>query len=255
MTSAIQLPKDLRAEARSGRLRGPTTGHAPGYLHANLMIVPKDTAFDFLLFCQRNPKACPLIEVMEPGQRVPVCAAGADIARDVPGYRVYLHGELAEEVDDIDGLWRDDFVTFVIGCSFSFEDALARAGIALKHVEQQRNVAMYRTNLACAPAGRFAGEMVVSMRPIRSRDVSRAVEVTAAFPLAHGAPLHIGHPAALGIADLGRPDYGDPVELGEDDVPVFWACGVTPQWVAQCSRLPLCLTHSPGKMFVTDLRG
>jgi len=193
--------------------------------------------------------------VLEPGQRMPASAPGADIARDVPGYRVYRDGELADEVAEVSDLWRDDLVTFVIGCSFSFENALMRGGIALRHVAQGRNVAMYRSNIACAPAGRLEGEMVVSMRPVRSRDVARAVEITAAFPRAHGTPIHIGNPAALGIADITRPDYGEAVDIHDDEVPVFWACGVTPQWVAQRSRLPLCITHAPGKMFVTDLHG
>jgi len=255
MALFFQHPQDLRAAARSGRMQGTTAGHAPGYLQANLMIVPQDVAFDFLLFSQRNPKACPLIEVLEPGQRMPASAPGADIARDVPGYHVYRDGELTDEVAEVSDLWRDDLVTFVIGCSFSFENALMRGGIALRHVAQGRNVAMYRSNIACAPAGRLDGEMVVSMRPVRSRDVARAVEITAAFPRAHGTPIHIGNPAALGIADITRPDYGEAVDIHDDEVPVFWACGVTPQWVAQRSRLPLCITHAPGKMFVTDLHG
>lgn len=255
MSNFIQQPHELRRAARSGAFRDATAGHAPGFLQANLMIVPKEAAFDFLLFSQRNPKPCPLIEVLEPGQRLVACGAGSDIATDVPGYRVYRDGEFIEELDDVSALWQDDFVTFVIGCSFSFENALIQGGMPLRHIDQGRNVAMYRTNIACQPAGRFSGEMVVSMRPIRSRDVARAVEITSAFDIAHGAPVHVGNPAALGITDISRPDYGDAVEIGDDEVPVFWACGVTPQWVAQRSRLPLCITHAPGKMFVTDLRG
>lgn len=255
MSIFIQQPHELRLAARGGAFRGATAGHAPGFLQANLMIVPKEAAFDFLLFSQRNPKPCPLIEVMEPGQRLVSCGAASDIATDVPGYRVYRDGEFTEELDDVSALWQDDFVTFVIGCSFSFENALIQGGMPLRHIDQGRNVAMYRTNVACQPAGRFSGEMVVSMRPIRSRDVARAVEVTAGFGIAHGAPVHVGNPAALGITDISLPDYGDAVEIRDDEVPVFWACGVTPQWVAQRSRLPFCITHAPGKMFVTDLRG
>jgi uncharacterized protein YcsI (UPF0317 family) len=255
MTSTYSIPNELRLAARAGSFTEPTAGHAPGYLQANLMIVPQQYAFDFLLFCQRNPKPCPLIEVMDPGTREPKCAPGADIARDVPGYRVYRNGEFTEELDDVDSLWQGDFVSFVIGCSFSFEDAVMRSGIPLRHVAQSRNVAMYRTNIACESAGPFHGEMVVSMRPIKSRDVAKVVEISSRFDVAHGAPVHVGNPGAIGIADVARPDYGDAVSIEADEVPVFWACGVTPQWVAQKSRLPLCITHAPGKMFVTDLKG
>ena len=248
-------PAQLRRASRQGEFRGATTGHAPGRIQANLMIVPKSDAFDFLLFCQRNPKPCPLVEVLAPGAREPACAPGADIATDVPGYRVYRDGVLAEERDEVASLWRDDLVSFLIGCSFSFESAVRAAGVRLRHIDQGRNVAMYRTNIACVPAGRFRGEMVVSMRPIKSRDVAKAVEISARLPIAHGAPVHVGHPDAIGIADIARPEYGDAVEIVDDELPMFWACGVTPQWVAQQSRLGFCITHAPGKMFVTDLEG
>jgi uncharacterized protein YcsI (UPF0317 family) len=248
-------PAELRRASRNGAFRGATTGHAPGRIQANLMIVPKSEAFDFLLFCQRNPKPCPLVEVLAPGAREPRCAAGADVATDVPGYRIYRDGKLVEERDEVASLWRDDLVCFLIGCSFSFESAVQAAGIRLRHIDQGRNVAMYRTNIACEPAGIFSGEMVVSMRPIRSRDVARVVEISARLPIAHGAPVHVGNPVALGVADMARPDYGDPVDIMDDELPVFWACGVTPQWVSQRSRLGFCITHAPGKMFVTDLEG
>ncbi|SDO44802.1 Uncharacterized protein YcsI, UPF0317 family [Rhodoferax sp. OV413] len=255
MTPPLNTPAGLRLASRSGQFAEPTAGCAPGYIQANMMIVPQAQAFDFLLFCQRNPKACPLVEVLGPGQVEPACAPGASIATDLPGYRVYRDGELVEERSDISALWQDDFVTFLIGCSFSFESAVMQAGIPLRHVDQGRNVAMYRTNLACAPAGIFQGPTVVSMRPIKSRDVAKVVEVSGRFPLAHGAPLHIGNPQAIGIQDLARPDYGDAVDILPDETPVFWACGVTPQAVAQASRLSLCITHAPGKMFVTDILG
>ncbi|MBC5766891.1 putative hydro-lyase [Ramlibacter albus] len=248
-------PQALRLAVRDGNFRQPTSGHAGGYLQANLMIVPEADAFDFLLFCQRNPKPCPLIEVLEPGATEPRCAPGANIATDVPGYRVYRHGDLAGERESVADLWQKDFVTFLIGCSFSFEAAVQQAGVPLRHVRQGRNVAMYRTNIACTPAGRFSGEMVVSMRPVKSRDVAKVVEISGRFDVAHGTPVHIGNPGAIGIVDIARPDYGDAVDIEADEVPVFWACGVTPQWVAQKCRLPLCITHAPGKMFVTDLRG
>ncbi len=219
------------------------------------MIVPQADAFDFLLFCQRNPKPCPLIEVLEPGSVEPSCAKGANIATDIPGYRLYRNGEFAGERDSVADLWQQDFVAFLIGCSFSFETAVAEAGIPLRHVQQGCNVAMYRTSIPCKPAGRFQGEMVVSMRPIKSRDVAKVVEISGRFDIAHGVPVHIGNPGVIGIAELAKPDYGDAVSIEDDEVPVFWACGVTPQWVAQKSRLPLCITHAPGKMFVTDVKG
>jgi uncharacterized protein YcsI (UPF0317 family) len=217
--------------------------------------VPQADASDFLLFCQRNPKACPLIEVLAPGAREAACAPGSDLFTDLPGYRVYRDGALAEEPADVAALWRPDLVAFLIGCSFSFEGALEDAGVPLRHLRQGRNVAMYRTSLACAPAGRIGGEMVVSMRPIRSGDVAKVIEICARFPQSHGTPVHVGDPHALGIADLAAPDYGDAVEILDDEVPVFWGCGVTAQWVAQRSGLALCITHAPGKMFVTDSKG
>jgi uncharacterized protein YcsI (UPF0317 family) len=255
MSMIFTDPKLFRLAAREGRFAGSTAGQAPGYLQANLMIVPQASAFDFLLFCQRNSKACPLIEVLEPGSVYPACALGANIATDIPRYRVYRDGELAGEQSNIAEMWRSDFVSFLIGCSFSFEAALAEAGIALRHVQQGCNVAMYRTNIPCIPAGTFHGEMVVSMRPIKSRDVVRVVEISGRFAVAHGVPVHVGNPSEIGIHDLSTPHYGDPVAIEDDEVPVFWACGVTPQWVAQKSRLPLCVTHAPGMMFVTDLKG
>ena len=247
-------PRAFRALCRSGAFDGATAGIAPGHVQANLMIVPRDVAFDFLLFCQRNPKPCPLVEVLEAGRVEPRIAPGADIRTDLPGYRVYRDGALVDEVADLTPLWRDDLVTFLIGCSFSFEAALIEAGIPLRHVTRDRNVAMYRSAIACEPAGVFAGPMVVSMRPIAACDIARTVEICARFPQVHGAPIHVGDPAALGIADLARPDYGDAVDIEPGELPVFWACGVTPQAVAVAARLPFCLTHAPGKMFVADAR-
>lgn len=246
-------PQALRALCRSGKFTAVTSGLCKGYVQTNVMIVPQEYAFDFLLFCQRNPKPCPLVEVLEAGQFSPRCAPGADLRTDLPGYRIYENGELRQEVTDINAYWREDCVSFLIGCSFSFETALGEGGIPLRHVQQGLNVAMYKTTIACQPAGKFHGNMVVSMRPVKSRDVARAVEISGKFPQVHGAPVHIGHPAAIGIEDLSRPDFGDAVEILDDELPVFWACGVTPQYVAQLSRIPFCITHSPGKMLVTDL--
>ena len=246
-------PAQLRAECRAGRFTRPTAGLAPGFVQANLMVVPREAAFEFLLFCQRNPKPCPLVEVLEPGRTEPACAQGADVRADLPRYRVFQAGQLAGEVADATSLWHEDLVSFLIGCSFSFEEALAAAGIPLRHVEQGCNVPMYRTTRPCAPAGRFSGPLVVSMRPIPADKVPLAVQVTGRFEKVHGAPVHVGAPEALGIADLGKPDYGDPVEVRPGELPVFWACGVTPQAVALASRLPFCITHAPGHMFVSDL--
>jgi uncharacterized protein YcsI (UPF0317 family) len=246
-------PRELRALCRSGTFQGATAGASDGYVQANLMIVPREYAFDFLLFCQRNPKPCPLVEVLEAGQFEPQCAPGADLRTDLPGYRIYEHGRLSRETAEIASVWRDDLVSFLIGCSFSFEHALVEGGIPLRHVLQGRNVAMYKTAIPCRPAGIFRGNMVVSMRPVKSADVARAVEISARFPQVHGAPLHVGNPQAIGIADLAAPDFGDSVAIEEGELPVFWACGVTPQYIAQQSGLPFCISHSPGKMLVTDL--
>jgi len=245
----------VRLAARDGRLRGHTSGLAPGYVQGNLAILPASLAGDFLRFCQRNPKPCPVLGISEPGSpRIPGLGADLDLRTDLPRYRVWHRGELVEEPTDILRHWRDDLVAFVIGCSFTFEHALIEDGVPLRHVEQGRNVAMYRTNIACQPAGAFAGPMVVSMRPLRPADAIRAVQVTSRFPGVHGAPVHLGHPGMIGIADLARPDYGDAAEVREDELPVFWACGVTPQAVIAAARPDFAITHAPGCMLVTDGR-
>jgi uncharacterized protein YcsI (UPF0317 family) len=246
---------EIRRHVRAGKWTGPTCGVALGYVQANLVVVPRELAFDFMLFCQRNPKPCPLLDVTEPGSAEPrFVAPGADLRLDVPRYRVYRHGELAEEPDDLSPLWRDDLLSFLLGCSFTFESALIQAGLPVRHLDEGRNVPMYRTNSACVPAGVFRGPMTVSMRPMTPAQAIRAVQVCGRFPRAHGAPVHLGDPAALGIRDLDCPDFGDPVEIRPGEIPVFWACGVTPQTVAMQARPPLLITHKPGHMFVTDLR-
>jgi uncharacterized protein YcsI (UPF0317 family) len=228
---------------------------ALGYVQANLVLVPRDLAFDFLLFCQRNPKPCPLLDVTEPGSPEPALVArGADLRTDLPGYRIYKNGELVAEPSDLHAWWRDDLVGFLLGCSFTFENALLQGGVPLRHLEMGCNVPMYRTNRQCAPAGAFRGPMVVSMRPLTPAHAVKATLVCARFARAHGAPIHFGDPSAIGIQDLGRPDFGDPVELRAGEVPVFWACGTTPQAVAMHARPPFLITHKPGHMFVTDLR-
>lgn len=245
----------VRHLARSGAHAGPTPGLAPGYVQANLVVVPRELAFDFLLFCHRNPKPCPLLDVCDPGcPHPPTVAAGADVRTDCPRYRAYRHGQLIDEPLDLHAWWRDDLVAFLLGCSFTFENALLAAGLPVRHIEQGRNVPMYRTNIACTPAGLFAGPMVVSMRPLSRDQAEQAAAICARYPLAHGAPVHVGDPAAIGIDDLDRPDFGDAVDIRPGEVPVFWACGVTPQAVAMHARPPLLLTHAPGHMFLTDLR-
>jgi uncharacterized protein YcsI (UPF0317 family) len=243
-----------RLLARRGGHRGPTAGLAPGFVQANLAILPADLAGDFLRFCQRNPKPCPLLAVSEPGDpRLPALGADLDLRRDVPRYRIWRDGECVEEPSDLDAHWRDDLVGFALGCSFSFEEALLAEGIEVRHIALGRNVPMYRTSLACAPAGRFAGPLVVSMRPFAPADAIRAIQLTSRFPAVHGAPVHLARPDLIGIADLARPDYGDAVPIGADELPLFWACGVTPQAVIAAARPAFAITHAPGCMLVTDL--
>ena len=243
----------LRRAIRAGRHRAHTVGLAPGRVQGNLVVLPQALAGDFMRFCQRNPKPCPLLAVTEPGDPLARdLGEDVDLRTDVPRYRVWREGVLEGEVDDLRALWRDDWVGFVLGCSFSFEQALLDDGIPLRHVAQGRNVAMYRTSIPTAPAGRFAGPLVVSMRPMTAAHAIRAVQVTSRFPSVHGAPVHFGDPAAIGIADLSRPDYGDAVDILPGEVPVFWACGVTPQAALIAARPEVCVTHAPGCMLVTD---
>ncbi len=244
----------VRALIRQGVWAHHTSGLADEHVQGNVVILPEAQANDFLRYCQRNPKPCPLLAVSEPGHALlPTLGKDINICTDVPRYRVWRDGELVEEPCDITGLWRNDLVTFVIGCSFSFEQALMQAGLPLRHVQQGRNVAMYRTNIATQPAGVFHGPMVVSMRPMKAAAVIRAVQVTSRFPDVHGAPVHIGDPSLIGIADLSAPDYGDAVEVMPDELPVFWACGVTPQAAIRQARPAFCITHAPGAMLITDL--
>lgn len=251
MTAAL-TPARARERFRDG-LSTPTSGWCAGWTQANLIAVPEEYAWDVLLFAQRNPKPCPVLDVLEPGECAGAILEG-DVRTDLPGYRVYRDGELADRPSDVVEYWRDDLVGFLIGCSFTFENALLDAGVPVRHIESGRNVPMYRTTRRCRSAGRMSGPLVVSMRPVPRDLVDTAVEVTARYPQVHGAPVHCGDPAALGIADLGAPDYGDPVPVAEDEVPVFWACGVTPQAAVLESRLPLAITHEPGRMLITDAR-
>ncbi|MCG8695124.1 MAG: putative hydro-lyase, partial [Minwuiales bacterium] len=231
-----------------------TAGMAPGYLQGNIVILPADLALDFARYCQRNPKPCPLVGVSETGDpALPTLGADIDMRTDLSGYNVYRGGELADTVGDIRDLWRDEFVTFVLGCSFSFEAALVAEGVPLRHLETGTTVSMYRTSIETVPAGPFHGEMVVSMRPLKPADAIKAVEITARFPETHGTPVHLGDPAMIGIDDIARPDWGDPTEFEDGEIPVFWACGVTPQVAVRQARPPICITHRPGSMLITDI--
>lgn len=245
-------PQELRKIVREGRWTGGTEGLARGYAQANLIILPKEVALDFLIFCQRNPKPCPIVEVTDPGSPMITQVANADLRTDLPRYSVYKEGKLVDQPSDITSYWRDDLVGFLIGCSYSFEEALLNAGIPLRHQQEDKIVSVYTTNVPCVPAGRFAGPMVVSMRPVKRDQLVRAVQVTSRFPATHGAPVHIGDPSLIGV-DLEKTDFDTGVfELAEDDVPVFWGCGGTPQAVALASKIDFMITHKVGHLFVTD---
>lgn len=250
---AALLPSEARALFRSG-LVSPTSGWSAGYAQANLIIVPKAQAFDVLLFAQRNPKPCPILGVLDAGETTGALLAGGDVRTDVARYAVYVDGVKADEPTDISAYWRDDLVTFIVGCSFTFEAALQENGIRIAHIDQGVNVPMYRTSVRCEPAGSLAGPLVVSMRPVPASQVADAVRITSRYPAVHGAPVHVGNPAELGIADLARPDFGDAVDIPANHVPVFWACGVTPQAAVMESRPALAIGHAPGHMLITDAR-
>ena len=252
---AGRKPHEMRSLIRSGEWSAVTTGACLGYVQANLVVLPAALADDFHLLCRANPQALPLLEATPTGRATDlVTAASADIRTDLPGYQVHRGGRLDAEVADLNQLWQDDFVAFLLGCSFSAENQLLQAGVRLRHLELGQGVPMFITSRQCDPAERFHGPIVVSMRPIAAAEVDRAVEVTRRFPLAHGAPLHVGAPESLGIEDLSRPEWGEPIDLAPDEVPVFWACGVTPQAIIRAVRPELAITHAPGHMFITDLR-
>ena len=251
---AVEAGAHARSSIRTGRFCGPTAGLAGGNVQANLVILPKALAHDFLRFAQANPKPCPILAVSEPGDpHLPSLGGDLDICTDLPKYRVWRHGELVEEPPEIRHIWQDDLVSFALGCSFSFEHALVEEGIEIRHMTCGSNVPMYRTNIRCVSAGTFAGPLVVSMRPLNPADAIRAIQITSRFPSVHGAPVHLGLPEAIGIKDLSRPDYGDRVPVGSGELPVFWACGVTPQAVIVEARPDFCITHAPGSMLITDL--
>ncbi|MEP3783992.1 putative hydro-lyase [Ascidiaceihabitans sp.] len=245
---------DVRAAIRTGAYSGHTAGLAAGKLQCNLAILPERYALDFLRFCQRNPKPCPLVGVGDTGNpMLPTLGADIDIRTDVPKYRVFRDGTLSDEVTDISHVWADDLVTVALGCSFTFENALLRHNIPVRHIEDAKNVPMFRSSIALSPAGPFGGQMVVTMRPIPLAQIDQARDISAKFPQAHGAPIAIGDPHAIGIIDLGQPDWGDAVDIKDGEIPVFWACGVTPQNVLLDAGLPVCITHSPGHMLIADV--
>ncbi|MGE5157875.1 MAG: putative hydro-lyase [Gemmatimonas sp.] len=246
--------RQARLACRAG-MASTTAGVAPGFVQGNLAILPEKFASAFHRFCQLNPKPCPIIGMSDVGDpRIPALGADLDIRTDLPRYRVWRDGEVVEEPTDINAHWRDDLVAFVLGCSFSFEEPLLAEGLPIKHIQLKTRVPMYRTNIACQSAGPFAGPVVVSMRPFKPADAIRAVQITTRFPAVHGAPVHLGHPHLIGIKDIAKPDYGDPVPVEPDEIPVFWACGVTPQAVVAAAKVPFAITHAPGLMLVTDLR-
>ncbi len=248
-------PQDLRAAIRAGAYRRPTAGQCPGFVQANLVIVPNAAADDFAAFCRLNSQSCPLLCRTEPGNPEPAIAPGADLRTDVSGYRVFHHGQcVGPQPEDIVELWRDDAVAFLLGCSFTFEHALELAGYPVRHLQLGRNVPMYRTNVDCLPSGPFQGKLVVSMRPYRPEDLHAVRQISGHYPGMHGAPVHVGAPADLGIMDVDQPDFGDPPVMEAGEVPVFWACGVTPQLALEAARLDWAITHRPGYMFMTDLR-
>ena len=251
---AILPSHQARLDYRAG-LAETTSGVANGCVQGNLVVLPEEFASAFHRFCQLNPKPCPIVGMSDVGNpMIPSLGADLDIRTDVPRYRVWRDGEVVDEPTDVIAHWRADLVAFVLGCSFSFEEALMAEGIPLRHVEQRVRVPMYRTNIACSPAGPFAGPMVVSMRPLKPAQAIRAVQITSRFPSVHGAPVHLGLPHSIGIADIDKPDYGDPVPIAADEIPVFWACGVTPQSVISAAKIPFAITHAPGLMLITDLQ-
>ena len=253
--SDLRTGEQVRLACRTRSWTRPTAGLAPGFVQANLVVLPLDLAEDFRTFCQRNPQPCPLLDETRPGSPEPRrVAVGSDLRTDLPCYCIWQHGAVTDEPNQIGDRWRDDFVGFLLGCSFTFEAELTRHGIPMRHVELGCNVPMYRTNIDCEAAGVFRGPLVVSMRPLTRADAERAAAITAEFPGAHGPPVHIGDASGIGIRDLNRPEYGDPVPIEEDEVPVFWACGVTPQAALLEAAPPVAITHQPGHMFLTDLR-
>ncbi|UWR21730.1 putative hydro-lyase [Sulfitobacter sp. S190] len=249
-----QSTRQVRAQIRACAYAGHTAGLGKDNLQANLAILPAAHALDFMRFCQRNPKPCPLVGVSDTGvPQMTTLGRDIDIRTDLPAYYVYRDGVLVDAPQDITDLWQDDFVAFALGCSFTFEHALERAGIKLWHIANNTTVPMFASNIPTVSAGPFGGATVVSMRAIPDHQVAETIEISNRFPMAHGGPLHVGDPAQIGIADLDRPDWGDRAPVPEGTTPVFWACGVTPQVAIMRAGLPICITHKPGAMLITDV--
>ncbi|MCY0271154.1 MULTISPECIES: putative hydro-lyase [Acinetobacter] len=250
----LEAALHARLKIRAG-FDKPTAGMAAGMTQVNMISVPRDWAYDFLLYAHRNPQSSPVLDVLEEGIYATKLAADSDIRTDFPRYRIWKDGEMVDEVTDAREIYNahPDLVTFLIGCSFSFETALQEAGIEVRHIHDDTNVPMYLSNIKCEPAGRISGNMVVSMRPIPSHQISEAVKITARMPSVHGAPVHIGHPESLGIKDVNKPDFGDASRIEAGEIPVFWACGVTPQAAVMNSKIPFAISHAPGYMFITDI--
>ncbi|MGL4688754.1 MAG: putative hydro-lyase [Leuconostoc mesenteroides] len=247
-------PTEFRKKVRNNEFQKPTAGMCPGYAQTNLIVLPWEDAYDFLLFAQRNPKPIPILEVTEVGSReLQTLGNDIDVATDFPKYRIYRNGKMVDEYLSVVDFWREDLVSFLIGCSFSFEDLLVDAGIEIRHITEKANVPMFNTNIPLKQAGKFSGNMVVSMRHIKSSQIATAVNVTNRLPGVHGAPIQIGNPAEIGIYDLAHPDYGDAVTINENEIPVFWACGVTPQAAVMASKPKFAITHSPGHMLITNI--
>lgn len=247
-------PAQARARIRDGELTGPTAGFCLGYQQANLVALPAALADDFEAFCRANPDPCPLLARTEPGDpQVPGLARDADLRTDLPRYRVLESGLEVTTPAEVLEAWRQDTVAFLLGCSLGFESALLEAGVPLRHVQHGRWLPMYETTVACEPVGAFAGPLVVSLRPLPRHLAQVAADITTPSWWSHGGPVHIGDPAELGIPDLAHPSFGDPPVFEPGDVPVFWACGVTPQLVARAAAPPYLIAHYPGHMLITDL--
>ncbi len=249
----MALAQRARLRIRAEEHTGPTADLAPGCVQANLVVLPRAVASDFVTFAARNPEPCPVVEVVEHGTEAALSAPGSDLRTDVPRYRLFVDGVHTDSATDATVWWRDDLVSVLLGCSFSFEAALMRAGLPVRHIEQGCNVPMYITDRQCKPAGDFAGPLVVSMRPMPAESVEQARRITEAYPQAHGGPVQAGDPVGLGILDLNTPDFGEPVDIYDGEVPMFWACGVTPQLAIANAAPEIAITHEPGHMFITDL--
>lgn len=253
MNYSEMSPAKVRELIRNGEITGPTAGMCAGYAQANLAVLPKEYVEDFKQYAARNPFACPVLEVVEGDPFTHAMGEGGNIMTDIPEYYIYRNGVLSEKVNDASAYWQEGFVGFLIGCSFSFEEALIRAGIDVRHITEGRNVPMFKTSIKTVPAGPFSGPMVCSMRPMTPENAEIARRITEKMPNVHGAPVQIGDPEKIGVKDVMKPDYGDAVTIYPGEVPVFWPCGVTPQAAVENAKPPIVITHSPGHMFITDI--